>query len=359
VRVARLWAVLVGPALLGAACHYDPVLPDGVLACQVAEDCPTPGDRCVPLPDHLPAASVCCHDCPPPDADPTRVQPLADAAVDAPEPDGPEDGPSIGVVIPPLDAAPRLDAAALLGRDAPAAADSAPACPPSRGGPALVKVGSFCIDATEVTNAQYAVFWTARAAGRDVAGQIPACSWNVSFTPDTGGATWPFRAGTEQRPVVNVDWCDAYAFCQWAGKRLCGSTSAMPLQKWDLGADPLRSQWSYACSSGGSQKFPYGNEYDPAACNTGNPVEATSSSIDVGTRARCRTEAGVYDLSGNVEEWVDACTGDKGPDDECAVLGQSAYQGTLQALDFSCAASGYGDPRSVSYQLRGFRCCAP
>jgi sulfatase modifying factor 1 len=338
---------LIG-ALIGlVGCTYHPAVPDRFQACQVATDCPQAGDQCVPLPERGPSVSVCCHDC------------TADAAAgDAAGPDrAAHDAAVADLATDAADARPGPDLAA----DAPADAPPAPApCPDGRGGPPLVRSGDVCIDATEVTNAQYAVFWTARAAGRDVEGQIPACAWNLSFTPDTAAAPWPFRPGTERRPVVNVDWCDAYAFCQWAGKRLCGSRQpATALRGWEQAGDPMLSQWSYACTSAGTRRFPYGEVYDPGACNTAKRVESPSIVLDVGSMPACRTPAGVYDLSGNVEEWVDACAGSAGAMDRCGVQGLSAFEDPAAPVDFSCKGSGYGDVRSAPYELRGFRCCAP
>jgi sulfatase modifying factor 1 len=236
------------------------------------------------------------------------------------------------------------------------APDLAPPCPPSLGGPELVRAGDFCIDATEVTNAQYAAFWTARNG--DLAGQIAACSWNRSFTPDSsGGARWPAPAAQAQRPVVNVDWCDAQAFCRWAGKRLCGRVGGGSFTRWEDAGSAANSQWASACTSGGRARFPYGDGFQAGACNSGKAPETAAILVDVGSQGGCRTGSGAYDLSGNVEEWVDACTGASGPADDCAVVGASALARVPD--DLSCQGSPYPDRRSSTYELRGFRCCAP
>lgn len=287
-----------------SGCMYHPRIPPGAIACVTSADCPDPGDQCVPIPEREPPLSVCCHDCASRDGGTDQIS-----------------------------------------------------CPEAKGGPSLVPVGDVCIDETEVTNAQYAVFWTAMATGRDVSNQIPVCAWNTSYTPDIADSPWPFLPGTELRPVVNVDWCDAFAFCQWAGKRLCGGRHGHPLLRWEQSTDPAVAEWVYACTEGGKRMYPYGDTFDATACNTGQTKESATVLVDVASKSACRTASGVYDLSGNVEEWTDSCTGTAGEQDMCAVIGQSAFHDV--ANDLSCVHSPYGDARSVTYELRGFRCCAP
>jgi len=83
---------------------------------------------------------------------------------------------------------------------------------PSGHGPVMVRVGTFCIDSTEVTSEQYNDFLLAGPAA--LAPQPAECSWNVSYLP---GGGWVFDPSQPTLPIANVDWCDAYAFCRWAG----------------------------------------------------------------------------------------------------------------------------------------------
>ena len=119
--------------------------------------------------------------------------------------------------------------------------------------------GSFCADSTEVTRWQYAAFLTARYP---LSEQPLHCAWNDSYVP------WYWQEQTrDDLPAVSMDWCDARAYCAWAGKRLCGRVGGgtVSLQQ---GLDPLRDEWSYACSGGGKHAFPYGDTYVPTACVT-------------------------------------------------------------------------------------------
>src|SRR6185437_5545544 len=103
-------------------------------------------------------------------------------------------------------------------------------------------------------------------------------------------------------PVVCVDWCDAQAYCAWAGKRLCGAIGGGPATTY---GDPNESQWYNACSNGGTTSFPYGNDYVAGDCNGGATVAA------VGTTPGCQGLTspyfGIFDMSGNVKEWEDHC----------------------------------------------------
>jgi formylglycine-generating enzyme required for sulfatase activity len=140
-------------------------------------------------------------------------------------------------------------------------------CPAATGGPTLVPVcGGYCIDATEVTRDQYAAWLgTSPVTG----GQPAYCSWNTSFTPS---CEWPPGA-KGARPVVCVDWCDAYAYCKAVGKRLCGKIGGGSNGYSDF-ADARVSQWYNACSSGGAHTYPYGGAgaggtsgYQATTCN--------------------------------------------------------------------------------------------
>jgi len=194
-------------------------------------------------------------------------------------------------------------------------------CPIGLPGPPLVRVSSpdnvaYCIDRFEVSQEQYAAFVAAK--GSDFGDQPEVCAWNKEYTPkeqsdssSTGcpvGVYDPAKKGA--LPMACADWCDAKAYCAWAGKRLCGKIgggSAAP----ESYADAKASQWFNACSQGGKTVYPYGDTYKAGLCVDGanqgeqkQPQEATMAGDCHGQQPPFSE---IAHLSGNVWEWEDRC----------------------------------------------------
>lgn len=98
---------------------------------------------------------------------------------------------------------------------------------------------------------------------------------------------WPNRPGV--MPTVNVNRDEAAAHCASAGKRLC-----------------TIDEWTYACRNGsdapaaGAHVYPYGNRFDPERCNTND----NGGLAPTGSFALCHNMFSMFDMSGNVAEWV-------------------------------------------------------
>src|SRR5919204_5941483 len=130
-----------------------------------------------------------------------------------------------------------------------------------------VELPGFSIDATSVTNADFARFVEATAyqteaetfgssavfhlvvsaAEEDIVGRSPVTPWWLGVR----GADWRHPegprsniVGRDDHPVVHVTWNDAQAYCRWAGRRL-----------------PSEAEWERA-SRGGLEgaRFPWGDE---------------------------------------------------------------------------------------------------
>ena len=213
-----------------------------------------------------------------------------------------------------------------------------PPDPPVYGIGEVVKIEShrFEIDATEVTRDQYRAFL---AEGLPLAEDFD-CAWNDERTPS---CEW---AEDESRylPANCVDWCDARDFCLWAGKRLCKGD-------WD---DPRSGEWITACGGEADTIYPYGDRYDPRRCN--GLDQGLRGPRPAGENGRCEGGyPGLYDMSGNLFEWVDACDERTGRNSVCRLRGGSwANEEIYLTCDYDF---GKDDPKWLSNELIGFRCC--
>jgi formylglycine-generating enzyme required for sulfatase activity len=261
------------------------------------------------------AIAACMFDLPPP---------AEELGAKAP-PDGTaaqQDAPPVGNDEGGLDAEATRDADSGVG-------DAGPEPCPEAG---LVRVGngdaSFCIDGTEVTNRSFIEFLDS-GAWQTITGSLSDCQWNASNAPNIPSA--------DSLPAVNVNWCDAYGYCRWAGKHLCGTP---------------RGEWFAACSheNDGQHTYPYGNTLDPSACNAGDiaPLSPVRSS------AKCvGGYGGIFDMVGNAAEWEDACD-DAGFGPEYASC--NARGGAWDDLPRACSYIA-PFPRATRAVDLGFRCC--
>lgn len=178
-----------------------------------------------------------------------------------------------------------------------------------------VSVGGFEIDATEVTNAQFAAF--VEASGYETEAEKPQAGFGVPGaavfrTPDARQPNWwqfvegaNWRApegpgssidGREREPVVQVTYADAQAYATWAERRL-----------------PTEAEWEYAAHAGTDTLYVWGDELAPEGQDMANgwqgtfPIQNTRSD---GYALRAPVGCfppngfGLYDMIGNVWEWT-------------------------------------------------------
>lgn len=131
-----------------------------------------------------------------------------------------------------------------------------------------VRLKDFYIDRHEVTNAGYLKFVKAKNHRQPEYWQNGAFSSNL-----------------DNVPVVMVDWHDAKAYCEWDGKRL-----------------PSEAEWEKAARGLDGRRFPWGNEFDIKKTNA---LGAYNGLLPVGTLDDGKSPYGVYDMAGNVQEWVE------------------------------------------------------
>lgn len=131
-------------------------------------------------------------------------------------------------------------------------------------------------------------------------------------------------------PKTSVTFDEADKLCGELGKRLCSE-----------------EEWERACKGVSMLKYPYDNVFDPNACNAESFSGEERKISPAGQFPKCKSSYGVFDMSGNVAEWVIMKGGQKG------VKG-----GYVNKPDWAvrCASRRVesGSKRSPFY---GFRCC--
>ncbi len=135
--------------------------------------------------------------------------------------------------------------------------------------PHQVRLSAFFIDVHEVTNAQWLAFCT--ATGR----KLPVF-WGLDRFHC--GADWP------DHPVVGVTHGEARAYAAWVGRRL-----------------PTEAEWEYAARGGLD-----GLRFDVADTLGDGQANTKAAGLDGTTPVRsfAPNGYGLYDMVGNVREWV-------------------------------------------------------
>jgi formylglycine-generating enzyme required for sulfatase activity len=162
--------------------------------------------------------------------------------------------------------------------------------------------------------------------------------------PDGKGTTARAVSRRGQAPAVNVSQLQADVACRRAGKRLCSL-----------------AEWQAACRGGGARKYAYGDAYEKGRCHdrTMAAERHTTGPLPTGSVPRCRTPeggegGGVYDLSGNVWEWLAA----EGAAQVATFIGGSLYTDDAEDVQSCVPEEGMAQPLTQRTAAIGFRCCA-
>lgn len=230
-------------------------------------------------------------------------------------------------------------------------ADGGPArCPP---GMALIPAGAgvpadFCIDRYEAATATAAPDGSLRPHPFD--------------QPVDGLTVWAVvpAVAAGQKPQAYISAVQARAACARSGKRLCTA-----------------AQWLHACRGPLDTLYPYGGTYQKGACNEGRPTNPVNDCFGPGSGVftaehmnspccvaqpntvavggsfpLCQSGYGVFDLHGNLHEWVD----------ETTAGGHGVFRGGFfvdaKINGAGCTYRTTAHLPSYHDYSNGFRCCA-
>jgi sulfatase modifying factor 1 len=162
---------------------------------------------------------------------------------------------------------------------------------------------------------------------------------------------YPNRKG--EWPVIMVSWYEARDQCKADGKRLCSE-----------------DEWTYACEGDEATPYPTGYSREGAECVNDRPwkkfddmalmprgTERAKNELDrlwqgepSGARPVCKSHAGVYDMTGNVDEWTKSSIAGERP----SVL-KGGYWGPVRTR---CRPATKAHDETHTFYQQGFRCCA-
>ncbi|MBX3259315.1 MAG: SUMF1/EgtB/PvdO family nonheme iron enzyme [Labilithrix sp.] len=157
----------------------------------------------------------------------------------------------------------------------------------------------------------------------------------------------------DEYPIILVSWYEARDACAAEGKRLC-----------------TEDEWTFACEGEEAQPYPNGYVRDPEACLNDRPWkqfddaalrprsgDKAKDELDrlwqghpSGARPLCKSPFGVYDMTGNIDEWTRSSIAGERP----SVL-KGGYWGPVRTR---CRPATKAHDESHVFYQQGFRCCS-
>jgi hypothetical protein len=158
-----------------------------------------------------------------------------------------------------------------------------------------------------------------------------------------------------QNPVIMMTYPEAEAACREAGKRLCTD-----------------EEWTFACEGEEGLPYPYGFERSPSACNADHgwtqwddkalfhdrtgpraaaELERLWKGMPSGALPGCVSPFGVYDLTGNIDEW----TVNRISHGSYKGAQKGGYWGPVRAR---CRPATIAHSEAQFFYQQGTRCCA-
>ncbi len=135
-----------------------------------------------------------------------------------------------------------------------------------------VYLKSYYIDTKEVTQQEYDRFYRMTKRGKPF---IPVFEEDISNLQGL------------DLPAIGMSWSDAFAYCRWAGKRL-----------------PTEAEWEKAARGEGKRKYTWGDTFEMGHANLDGKDDGFKYLAPPASFESGRSPYGVYDMIGNVSEWV-------------------------------------------------------
>jgi formylglycine-generating enzyme required for sulfatase activity len=135
-----------------------------------------------------------------------------------------------------------------------------------------VFLSTYSIDKKEVTQGEYDRFVRMTKRGKPF---VPV------FEDDQSKILKP------ELPAMGMSWGDADAYCKWAGKRL-----------------PTEAEWEKAGRGEGRRRYPWGDDFGSGHANVDGDEDGFQYLSPPGSFESGRSPYGLYDMTGNVAEWV-------------------------------------------------------
>ncbi|MFT5431342.1 MAG: protein-disulfide isomerase/uncharacterized membrane protein, partial [Myxococcota bacterium] len=178
------------------------------------------------------------------------------------------------------------------------------------------------------------------AAAKKTAGQFFIDRYEASIDAQGRAVSLP-----NVRPA-QVSWFEAKAACEKAGKRMCSE-----------------EEWSSACTGAAAvdnnknsyynddeiegQRYPYGAFYEADNCHDGQET-LSGATVATGSKTSCRTPNGIFDLTGNIAEWIEP------EQNRASQVGGNFGSGEGAACNRRGTSFGPG----IRNNTTGFRCCS-
>jgi len=153
-------------------------------------------------------------------------------------------------------------------------------------------------------------------------------------------------------PWIAISWYEAVDLCADEGKRLCNE-----------------QEWTFACEGEEATPYPYGYTRDATKCisdaqwrpfneSAMRPRDGTNAMAEMdrlwqgvqsGAQHGCRSPFGVYDMTGNIDEWTRTSR-----DNERPSILKGGYWGPVRTR---CRPSTRSHDENHIFYQQGFRCC--